>query len=106
LEQEGIDTNWSAEAEQNLWDKFDGQKLQDTSLLAADCRSTFCRITFRNNGGSNINPSLIMIDAFPESESFFSSTIDGSGSKITEFFVSRNNQHLPASPTPENEYTN
>lgn len=106
LEQEDVDANWSAKIEQHLWDKYDEKELQKASLLTADCRSTFCRISFQNNGVTNFNPSLIMIDTFPNSEGFYSRTVDGSGLEITEFFVSRKNYHLPTSPTPESEYAN
>jgi hypothetical protein len=92
---EDVDEQWGPETERSLADNFVEKSPEDSILLETGCRSTFCRITIANNENADFNPHEIVGNIFSNAERFYRSTVDSSGTKITELYVSRNGHALP-----------
>jgi hypothetical protein len=71
------------------------RQLRIDRLLETDCRSAFFRITIANNENTDFNPHEIVGNIFSNAEGFYRSTVDSSGTTITELYVSRSDHALP-----------
>lgn len=97
---EAGDPAWASRTENQLIRAFDRLNLEDSFLLNAECRSTFCRIEVYHEDHAaehSFIKAFTQTDRFVRDDkfSFYRSFKDGDGNRRTLFFYARKGHYLP-----------